>query len=479
MKEKLNKILKIDSAVWLFVGIEALILWQLLLPGYILTLDMVWGGIWITQKLFLIVLFFLLFYLPYRFFPFEIDSKFKYWAAIFYAINPFVYERFLAGHWLVLLLYALLPPLIYYLIRLFKNFKKYCPYFIFWLLAAVLAFSFYFDHFIKVIKISNPEYWQVFKTASFPIGGSLAKVAMLYGFWGESYPWANYFIWPKLFIILPVFALIAGLIILGIRKAWFQNKRLTVLLLVVGFLSFVFASGIGEGLFKNFNLWLFENIPFWRVFRDTTKWLGPLAYVYAVFGALGVSEASHAFFRSDGGDAEIRKASPASGVLASGQNKRSSLNQTLKKAWPVALFILPLLYTYPMLGGFARQIQPVWYPESWVEVNNILKQDKECKALFLPWHLYYSLSFNNNLVTANPAPKFFDCEIIFSQNIEMGEIKQTAWPDWQDGAQKIKYVIYTPDLEGADIYDYSFLNSDALEVIYQHKDIILYKIQPR
>jgi len=76
MKEKLNKILKIDSAVWLFVGIEALILWQLLLPGYILTLDMVWGGIWITQKLFLIVLFFLLFYLPYRFFPLAALSRY-------------------------------------------------------------------------------------------------------------------------------------------------------------------------------------------------------------------------------------------------------------------------------------------------------------------------------------------------------------------------------------------------------------------
>ena len=132
-----------------------------------------------------------------------------------------------------------------------------------------------------------------------------------------------------------------------------------------------------------------------------------------------------------------------------------------------------------MLGGFARQIQPVWYPESWVEVNNILKQDKECKALFLPWHLYYSLSFNNNLVTANPAAKFFNCQIISSQDIEIGEIERTAWPDWQDKAEKIKYIIYTPDLEGADIYDYSFLNSDALEVIYQHKDIILYKIQPR
>src|SRR3990172_10911585 len=117
MKEKLNKILKIDSAVWLFVGIEALILWQLLLPGYILTLDMVWGGSWITQKLFLIVLFFLLFYLPVKFFPFEIGEKYKYFAGLFYTINPFVYERFLAGHWLVLLLYAMLPPLTYYIIR--------------------------------------------------------------------------------------------------------------------------------------------------------------------------------------------------------------------------------------------------------------------------------------------------------------------------------------------------------------------------
>ena len=196
-------------------------LWQMFLPGYVLTLDMVWGGSWITQKLFLIALFFALFYLPVKFFPFDIDSKFKYWAGIFFTVDPFVYERFLAGHWLLLLLYAMLPPLVYYLVKLFQNFKKYFLFFSFWLLAALLIFGFYFEHFTQILKISNPEYWQIFKTSSFLIGGSSAKVIMLYGFWGESYPWASYFIWPKLSLALPVFALIAGLVILGIREKLF------------------------------------------------------------------------------------------------------------------------------------------------------------------------------------------------------------------------------------------------------------------
>ena len=462
-----------------------IVLWQMLLPGYVLTLDMVWGGSWITQKLFLIALFFALFYLPVKFFPFDIDSKFKYWAGIFFTVDPFVYERFLAGHWLLLLLYAMLPPLVYYLVKLFQNFKKYFLFFSFWLLAALLIFGFYFEHFTQILKISNPEYWQIFKTSSFLIGGSSAKVIMLYGFWGESYPWASYFIWPKLSLALPVFALIAGLVILGIRAAWLKNKKLTLVFLSVFALSFIFASGIGDGPFKQLNLWLFENIPFWRVFRDTTKWLAPMTYIYAVFGAMGVSFVKNFIIFNFINNLSMNKFFPPKADQPMAENIKKfkhyfeikNLKLKIINVFVAALFILPLIYTYPMIGGFARQIKPVWYPESWYQVNNILKQDSKCKALFLPWHLYYSLSFNNNLITANPAPKFFDCEIVFSQNIEMEGMKQEVWPDWQDGAQKIKYVIYTPDLEGADIYDYSFLKSDAFKEIYQHKDIILFKIQ--
>jgi hypothetical protein len=450
--------IKINNEI-LFAVIGTIVaLWQMLLPGYVLTLDMIFTDNWLIQKLFLFAMFFLLFYLPVRFFPFEIDHKFKYWAGIFFAVNPFVYERFLAGHWLVLLLYAMLPPLIYYFIKLFKNFKQNIPFFLFWFLAALLIFSFYFEHFNQVVKISNPEYWQAFKTSSFPIGGSLAEVIMLYGFWGESYPWANYFIWPKLPIILPVFIFIVGLIISGIRYVFkYVGRKETLFLLLLLIMSIIFSVGIGESVFKNLNLWLFKNISFWQVFRDTTKWLALLAYTYAVFGALGVNYVQEK-------------------ISAKGGSAFGGKTENYRKIILYFIFILPLVYTYPMLGGFARQIKPVWYPESWHEVNQILRQDKDCKALFLPWHLYYSLSFNNNLITANPAPKFFNCQIISSQDIEIGEIKRTTWPDWQDPAQKIKYVIYTPDLEGADIYDYSFVKTDAFRAIYQHKDIILYKI---
>ncbi len=213
-------------------------------------------------------------------------------------------------------------------------------------------------------------------------------------------------------------------------------------MLAISVMSFIFASGIGEGEFKNFNLWLFEHIPFWTIFRDTTKWLGPLAYVYAIFASLGV-------------------------------------NCLIKKKWAVVLFLLPILYTYPMLGGFARQLKPVWYPDSWYEVNDILKQTKGCKALFFPWHLYYSLSFNNYLITASPAAKFFDCEIISSQNVELAGMQKEIWPDWSDPTQKIKYIIYTPDLAGVDIYDYSFIKSSKFKPMYQSENINLYEIQPK
>ena len=131
-----------------------LVMWQLLLPGYVLTLDMVFGpshvfympqgylaGLpisvliylasyvipaWLVEKVILAGIFFALFYLPLKFFPEELEvpqisySWGKYFAAIFYAVNPFVYERFLAGQWEVLIGYALLAPLVYVLLRFLR-----------------------------------------------------------------------------------------------------------------------------------------------------------------------------------------------------------------------------------------------------------------------------------------------------------------------------------------------------------------------
>jgi len=138
------------TAVILFLGATLAILWDMLLPGYLFTLDMVWTdkplwswstdgfnnaapirillsilGIlmpaWVVQKLMLIVFFFGLFYIPYRFLPFLTTHTSKLFAGFLYALNPFVYTRLLAGQWGVLLGYMCLPILIYSLVRLYEK----------------------------------------------------------------------------------------------------------------------------------------------------------------------------------------------------------------------------------------------------------------------------------------------------------------------------------------------------------------------
>ncbi|MEI6490880.1 MAG: hypothetical protein WCO16_03950, partial [bacterium] len=116
------------------------VLWQLLAGGYVLTLDMVFGpkvnliisqgGLfttlptkyvlvfltyistgWVAQKILLITIFFILFNFPLHFFRKIFNSEktygAEYFSSIFFAINPFVYERFLAGQWAVIFGYAL------------------------------------------------------------------------------------------------------------------------------------------------------------------------------------------------------------------------------------------------------------------------------------------------------------------------------------------------------------------------------------
>ena len=80
----------------------------------------------------------------------------------------------------------------------------------------------------------------------------------------------------------------------------------------------------------------------------------------------------------------------------------------------------------PRSGDFYGQLKPVWYPSSWLQVNDTIKDSPDCSAVFLPWHLYYSLSFNNGILTADPSAAFFDCDIIEGQNADIGSIDINA-----------------------------------------------------
>jgi hypothetical protein len=530
------------------------VLWQLLGHGYVLSLDMIFGphvdliknpsdflntfpvwyildfftlifNGWIAQKIFLIAILFLAFYFPLHFFKkiFNLENTYgsEYIVSLFFVINPFVYERFLSGQWLIILGYVLLVPITSYLIDFCREFNNksllkftgvvfilalvsihiltivliiifisllinliYRKFNLFFFkkslllgLAVLVSNSYWLIG--AFLKKATPmtsfgvEHWEAFKTVGKGYFGTIGNVLTLNGFWLEGQPWAERFLFMKdngwMFVVS--FILFILVIIYGIYVGLKDKKlRLMVLLILfIAFLSVVFSCGIGEGIFRNFNMWMFEHIPFWKGFRDSQKWSAVIALSYALFTGLGGR-----FILSKIQKIEYRR---------------------------IIFYILlsiPILYTPMMLFGFAGQLKTVEYPASWQDVNGILKEDKNCRALFLTWQQYYYLKFNNNLLTANLSHNFFDCDIIHGKNMEFGGIRSQGGNGeeydlieqkvWDNNAniddtinllkeRGIKYIIFTDDILGEDPYLYLFLNSKSLKkVIHSSDGVYLYEI---
>ncbi|HXH26492.1 MAG TPA: hypothetical protein VNG90_01210 [Candidatus Acidoferrum sp.] len=100
------------------------------------------------------------------------------------------------------------------------------------------------------------------------------------------------------------------------------------------------------------------------------------------------------------------------------------------------------LYSWPMWWGMDTQLHPVQYPADWYAVNAQLDRDTSSgSVLFLPWHLYMSFGFADRII-ANPAPKFFDWPVIVSDNPEFN----TAGPSVYD---PLKYQLSNTVLPAA------------------------------
>lgn len=527
----------------------------MLLPGYVLTLDLIFGpkatfpsysGIassfplnlliyifqlflngWIVEKFLLALLFVLLFYLPLKFYPFINKHGEAYFVSLFFAINPFVYERFLAGHIAILYAYAFLFPFVSSLIRLYKDLSwRPLLYAGLWFLAigmfsihllvisafvwmtfciAMIGKMFYekkyqllktflmrsITVFVLVFGISlywiipaltskvntvaefTPNHWEAFKTTTDPYLATIGNVAALYGFWGENEMWATHFsspkenVWVWIISALALSAVILTGLFAGLRNR--STRFIAGWITVVGIMSLIFSTGVGDTIFRNINTWIFANIPFWQGFRDSQKWSSLLILAYTLLGGLGA------------------------GYLL----EKLKHNRKIQIIALVILCSLPLLYTPTMILGFNGQLKPVNYPKSWEQANEVLKTDQKCKALFLPWHLYYNLSFNNNILTANTAPNYFDCDILISTNAEIGKIgyssnmpleyymlantvtNNSGDPDKTIrflAGQGIRYIIYTPDIAEGDVYKYPFLRSSLIKKIITTPLLAIFKI---
>ncbi len=529
----------------LFFLTSLLVLWNLLLPGYILTLDMIFVDkiqlsehlygvknpisssipfkilisalnkifpMWLIQKIVLLSILFFSGVFAYQLCPTNKIGKF--FAGLIYMINPFTFVRFLAGHLLLLIGYMFLPPLIKSLIEFFKEPTKKN---IIKTTLALTSVSIFLNHFIPVIfgifflfllfnllKKKNRikpffivlithfilnSYW-IFPLITSPkshlrtmqewIGPEdvtafasktafdfniIFNLASMHGFWRTGYDYAKFHIpfWHLLFFLI-IFLSVHGFLTFYKDKKYGIYVKAFVMIFTV---SLLLAAGITYKPTASLFNFLFENVPFFRGFREPQKFVALLVLTYSFLGGIGLS---------------------------------SFVNhlKTSKLSAPLVFLIMlslaaPFIYSYTMFFGFHGQLETVWYPQTWYEANNYLSSDKEeFNVLFLPWHAYMDFRFNPKQRIGNPSEGFFSKSIIKGDNAEVGPIySQSTNPiskyiefllfnneKYDNFGELIKplnirYIILAKEV---DWNNYLFLkNQTDLEIIMENPDLIVFK----
>jgi hypothetical protein len=533
------------QAVLVYTVVALLLLWPLLGPGYILTLDMVFAPKLalpevvtssyllhaslhilnlvipsdVIQKLLLFAILALsgvgmhrlMRYLQSIIMPVTMSQWAMYASGLLYMINPFVYSRFMAGQYSVLLGYALLPFFVTSLLRFVRgpSLKTSLP-----LAAWALGISIVSIHtlglalvigvvaLVQAIWLHRSEskylkrlwgyvaatgvvlfiassYWllpllqgsgptassiatfqasdqSAFATEGNSIVGKLIHVLRLQGFWGEReglylMPQEQFVLWPVVVIVVGVF------IVIGARLLWRRNREIFALVMCSITIATLLAIGVGTA-------WLSEHIPFFAGYREPQKFVAIVALGYAIFFGFAVSKM-------------IQKTPTKIGRVAA----------------MVASMVIVIGFTPVMFGGFDGQLVPRQYPDDWHVVNEQLNRDHDTfEVLFLPWHLYMRYQFAGRVI-AHPGNSFFDKPMLTSDDPEMIGTQPAIANDQKNlltyqilphasgshtlGAQlrplNIKYILLAKD---ADYASYDYLNHQKdLQLVSESATLKLYR----
>ena len=415
----------------------------------------------------------------------------RLYAGILYMINPFTYVRLLVGHWILLFSYAFLPLGIYTFLRVLEEGKvERCIEFA--LVETVIGFSAHMllisfvvylilllaihEFSIKLIKklvlssvffLVLSSYWILpliahrgstvisFITVKdlnvFAPKGSMFELLAMYGFWKQGYLYAKDFLgvwWEILFLI------IFGSVMLG----YFSDKRKSLPFLVILLVGFALASGI-RGPLSPILTPLFEHTLL-KGMRDSQKFVAMLVISYSVMGAVALDK--------------LKK----------------------KYVWIVLVMLfVPFIYSFTFFNCFAGQVHPCDYPGDWYKVKSFLDEDKDnFRVLFLPWHLYMTFYWvkDKNKLIANPAPLFFDRDVIAAKNIEIPGVYTEIYTPYQvyvmdllknktkihDFGEKVavmgvKYILLTKEV---DYKKYFFLfNQSDLKPVMETENFYVFK----
>lgn len=470
--------------------------------------------IWFIEKLWLFLILFFSGMLMHFLCPLKTKSG-RYFAGFLYMLNPLTYARFLSGYIGFLSGYALLPLAIRYWITMITRQKKYNePLVIFVLIATIIGF--FSLHILiilwLIISISLILWLALHKQAlrmlkliiesiflylllnvywlipliTFQGETILSRIsvkdletfaphiaffspfftlASMYGFWRVGYLYTKDFLpfWWILFVLIILLSIHGFISYYKHKKLGFYVKTFALIWPV----GLILAAGI-RSPFTDFFTFLFTRMPLMKGMRDTHKFVTMLCLSYSFLGALGL--------------AEIEKDL---------ENKRP----IIRKIVILMILLIPLLYSFTFFNGFAGQIKPTDFPKDWYKVNEFLNLDKDdFKILFFPWHLYMDFHWipNRDKRIMNPAPFFFDKEIISAKNIEVPGIYRQIYTPYQVYIDYllskkneisnfgelisiigVKYILLTKEV---DYKDYFFLfNQSDLELVKETESFYVFK----
>lgn len=543
---------------WSVYALLALvILLPLLKPGFVQTLDMVFVPHWPLQEvsrssyLFYAVLHFMDLILPsqliqkvmlfcillfagygmHRFMTLlkPQDTEAAQWqiaqyaAGILYMLNPFVYSRFMAGQFAVLLGYMALPIVARAAWLLCEKPSWRTSLWLAWwvafvgivsvhtlglvvLLAASIVGVFVWRQWglrkrqlrlLKWLAISATavliasSYWLIptlrgtgqtaqivsqfnsgderaFATISHGLG-LVGNVLGLQGFWADD---KNLYLMPQdvfRWWFVPILAMWA-LVIFGWWRWWRRQAAQATAFALLALLSAALAIGTAGTFVAPVNRMLLHVVPFFSGYREPQKFVALIAFVFACFAGNGALELWRKMLNS---------------------------KKWQEYAQPAmfATFAMIILCAPLMPLGFRGQLHASSFPQGWYAANDILRQQcqKTCQALYLPWHLYMRYDFAGRIIV-NPAPQFFDATIVASPDPEYGQasayqrtdtqkyIEDAALPEAKAGKpiapgllqHNIRYVILAKEY---DYQDYKYIQSQAgLHLVLNTPSLILYEV---
>ena len=354
-------------------------------------------------------------------------------ACLLYFVNPFVYERALAGQVYFLLGYALLPLLLAVLQDgrdspaaailggvLLAVTVALAPHFAFigglplvgclasaalrrdargaarLLLSGAAAAVCSLYWLLPAVRLAprlqeiTPADLSAFRSLPDAHVGLLPNLAGLYGFWREGWPLPKDSLPGWLLLLAAILAVVAA----GYRGAFGDrdSRPPAVLLLGLGLAGLVLALG-AQGPAGAAFTWVFDHAGAFRIMREPQKFLALVALAYAWGFGRGL-------------EALARRAGGATGrVLV-----------------VLLLLAVPCTYTFRMFWGFGGYVRPSHYPASWAAADRLMG-DGQGRILALPWHGYLPLAWAQGRVVSNPMPSYFGRETIAGDNAELGAVE--------------------------------------------------------